>query len=672
MYLPGFTKRFTTILPVLVVIVLALQLSSCGALIKNYINKQYPPVSSLDKQAEAVRVSEAQLAALTQPDLGLVLEAPLLTRSFQAAFRQLYANDPTLGIKGLSRIEIIDSPSFAFGEQQIISSARLRFHVRDNKYVKRADIYFTGLTALSFSTDSLLADPSFQRIEVRNLKLRKFMVFSGAAKALINSLLRSFMDNINGQINKQVVRIDYPPLPELPLSKILGGQANLRVVRDDTFRIERKIIHPVMLIQPQKMVVLAQLSDKKVRGEGEQVPEPTRLPPPPYFVETGSGSVSTSSINRVRANSLYAGISREEFQRRYRVFDSGFFARWQDELDPQAEQDSNSVYLSYAFTGRVINELFQDAEFALRYRLDERTEFPAKRIALGDIPKPDCEGIRFECQFNNCNNVLSNCGSCRWYDAWCQTRRAACHVANGVKWAACQTSNGAKAVWCAAELVGRKGACYTALGLIWLYDNLIKEVGTFGGNAVASGEVEASVRRIVPNGMHSLAMEGQIAARADAAVRLQFRPSGLLGRLVCLFPMNETVPLNNIRVNQGYQLTANFQRITDEDKTVLRISMSQLALALQFSKPLLAELLSNPRLVLNCGIGIFFGTAIGSILALANVGEFRNYMQAALFGNYRFNLNEEFNVSLPSVGVHNAYLSQEFKPMWGKKSIVYH
>jgi hypothetical protein len=669
----GFMDRLG---PLFFLLLLAISLLStgCAGIIKNYVNKKYPPVSSLDKSAEAVKLSNTELAALAEPDLGIVLSEPLLVNVFRQTFGSLYASNPTLGIPQVSRIEILDSPRYTLGQQEIISSARLRIHVKDNKWVDRFEIEFTGRTAVSIATDSLWINPSFQRVRIEKLKLKKLIILSGAAKEAINALTRSFMDNINGQIKNQLVKIDYPPLPELPLSEILG-QPGLEIARNDTFRITRKILRPVIHITPGKLSLLAQVTDRKEPDPTDPPATETPLPPPPYVVEPRGGGAATvvNVTGRMPELSARSGsITPAEFKRLYDYFDSSFYSRWREQLDAVANADTtSSARLSYYFVGRVIDELFKDAAFTLKYNLDERTTFPDKQITLKDIPKPNCEEIRFECQFNNCNNVLEKCRSCKWYQVSCHAKWVACQAGNGLRYAACQTSNGAKAVWCAAELVGKKALCYATIAGIFLYDNFVKNVGRFGGGATAQGNIRVDVNKITPGGLNVLTLDGRINASVNAAVDLRFSPAGVLGHLACIFPISETVRLNNIRVQQAYQLNADMEKVTDGADVLLRIKMRSLPLAIQFANPLLLELLRYPRLVLSCSIGIFLGTTIGSVLALTGNEDFKNYMRAALFGSYRLDIQENFNVKMPHFKVENSYLTHEFKPSWGGKSIIY-
>lgn len=680
--------KLSTITTCLLVAVL-FHLTACGPAIRKFVNGKYPPVSSVERSAASVQNSLSEMEQLKKADLGVRMDQAFLDSSLQAFFQQLYEQDPTLGIPSIEKLDIERNPDFKIGKQEMIISAELLFHVKDNKYLKNVTIDFTGRLSPSVNEDSLKISPSFQRMQITKLKLKRWLFLGRVAKNAVNSLLKEYMDNINGQIKNLVVKLNYPPFPEKPLSELLGENENLKITNDYTFKLSRKTLRPVILLKPGSLCVMAGIEEKPAgaigvdaaKAAGEALPMP---PLPSYLLQQEQQeealtadklrSVSQAGPRLQSVSDLQpASLSPEEFDQLFARYDTLFTNTWNSHLDslPEAGAVNTSVRLSYDVLGRIMDELLKDAQFGLRYNVNMQSNFPEKTISLGEIGKPDCGAITFQCDFRNCSAEMSDCGSCRWYDAWCQARRAACYTANAVKWAACQAFNGARATWCAAELVARKTLCYAELAAIFVYDNLVKNIGTFSGSAAASGFIEGNINRTIPGGISNLHLLGNINADVNARVALNFSPSGIIGHLLCTFPFNEVFSLEHIRVNQHVDLVADIIRETGTDEVALAINFRKIKIPLQFSEPLLVELLKKPLLLLNCGFSIGLGITVTTVLALAGNESFKNYLRAALFGTYQFEFEQSFDLKIPGIPVKVVNREHVFHPAWGEKSIVF-
>lgn len=658
----------------------------CGPAIKKFVNSKYPPVTSLEKSAQSIQHSLTELENIPSVDLGVRLDEIFLDSLLREYFQSMYAADPSLGISSIDKIELIRDPSFALGSQEMIVSAELKFFLKDNKYVRNITIDFSGRLSPSMKEDSLKLEPSFERIRITKIKLRRCLFLGAIAKAAVNAVCRNFMDNLNGQLKTFALKIDYPPFPEIPLSDLLGDDENIKVTNDYTFTMPRQTLHPVIFIKPGSISILAGIAERIERNMPSSVGRPglggIPLPPQPDYILRRPGGVmantkiaslsvdrseQATAISQVQARA----ITPEEFDQLFNHFNDAFAESWNANLD-QLPANDNSVRISYNALSRITNELLRDAKFGLSYTLDTKKDFPEKEIQLDEIGRPDCGAITFQCNFNNCSNEMHDCGGCKWYDAICQVRRAACHTANGVRWAACQASNAAKAVWCAGELAARKALCYAEVAAIFIYDNLIRDIGKFSGYANAKGTVAGTINRTIPGGISTLGLEGVLNAAADAEVGLNFVPSGIIGHLICTFPVNAKFNLNNIRVsNQPINLRADIERIQLTDACALKINFQKVTIPIQLSEPLLVEILRNPQLLLSCGFSIGLGLTVTSVIALAGNEKFKNYLNAALFGAYKYDFEKQFDVTIPDIPVSVGEREVRLFPGWGEKSIVF-
>ncbi|AXY76824.1 hypothetical protein D3H65_23755 [Paraflavitalea soli] len=685
-----------TPLPFLLFLALLLQLTACGPAIKKFVNNKYPPVSSVEKATASVKNAMAELEKVPTADLGVRLDEAFLDSLLNNYFRTRFSELPDLGIPQIEKMELVQSPRFTLDRQELIINASVQFALTNNKYVRSILIDFSGLVSPSVNNDSLKLELSFSRIFISKLQLKKFLFLGRVAKNAVNSLCKSFMDNINGQLKTMVVKINYPPFPEAPLSALIGQDENITVTNDHTFKLSRKTLHPVILIKPGSLSILAGVDEKKeettvTTNSARAARAVLREVPQPNYIMTGRGAANVGvqgigiskeqamqSINNdARLVCISAidnkQISKDEFNALFNRLDEAFYTSWNNNLDALSDTNSgSSVSLSYNVLSRITDELFRDAQFGLQYNLDVNTPFEDKNIDLGEIPKPDCGAIGFECNFNNCSNVLSNCGSCKWYDAPCHVRWAACNALNGVKYAACQASNAAKATWCAGELAVRKTLCFAEIAGIFIYDNLIRDVGRFGGFARANGTIRGTISQVIPGGISSLGLDGQLNARADAEVGLRFSPSGILGHIICSFPINETFRMNNITVNQAIQLRSTIERqVIDADNCALKIGFQKISIPIQLSEPLLLEILKHPQLLVSCGFSIGLGITVTSVLGLAGNDNFKNYLRLALQGRYVLPFEKDFAVKIPSIPLQVLNQQILLAPSWGAKSLVF-
>ncbi|NII24359.1 hypothetical protein HB364_04685 [Pseudoflavitalea sp. X16] len=678
-------------------LVILLQLTACGPAIKKFVNEKYPPVSSIEKATTSVKNSLEELERLPAVDLGVRLDEVFLDSLLNSYFRTRFSAIPDLGIPQIEKLELVRPPDFTLSKQELIVGLSLQFTPQENKYVKHVWIDFSGQVSPSMHKDSLKLELSFSKIFISKLKLKRCLFLGRVAKQAVNSLCASFMNNINGQLKTFAIKINYPPFPEVPLSSLVGQDEHLTVTNDYTFKLSRKTLHPVILIKPGSINILAGVDEKKEAGAitaNSLKVARTALPevPQPNYIMVNRSAAAVSAqraglskaaalpgnandvqlISIARINS--SQVTTTEFDDLFNRFDEAFTTSWNGHLDalPDAGTMNSSVALSYHVLARITDELFRDAQFGLRYSLNIDAPFKEQTIDLGEIPKPDCGAITFQCNFNNCSNVISNCGSCKWYNVGCQARWAACQALNGVKYAACQASNAAKATWCAGELVARKTLCFAEIAGIFIYDNLIRDVGKFGGFAKANGTINGTISEVVPGGISSLGLNGQLNARANAEVGIRFTPSGILGHLICFFPLNETIRLNNITVNQAIQLRSAIERQTlAADNCQLTFTFQKMSIPIQLSEPLLLEILRHPMLSVNCGFSIGLGITVTAVLALAGNEKFKIYLNLALLGRYVVDVEKAFSIKIPSIPLEALNQQVLLSPSWGAKSLVF-
>jgi hypothetical protein len=633
----------------IVSLLLIVNLTSCSAIFRSYVNKKYPPVSSLQKSAASVQASLAGLDKLPKSGIGIRLKESYLDNLLDSFLLSTLIHDSTLGIKDIGQLQFMSPPVFALGEQEILTSASIRISNIQNKYVKEVEMSISGRISPFFSGDTLLLAPSFSSLHVSKLQLTKCIILGNLARNAVNDLVSSYMDNINGALNSFAVKISYPPLPREPLSQLLGTDASIQVITDDTFSLRPRRLDPILLVDTASLNILSDV-----------------------IVDTGSAPPKSGPSPLVPANS--AAITQSQFAALYKQLDTTFWQNWNLYLDTVSRllPPTALVNLSYVTLSDMMNELWADADFTLKYNFTTSANLNQQTITLGQIAEPDCSTIPFNFSPNNCNNVLSNCGSCSWWDAPCWVGVGICETANGAKYLACQASNAAKLAAASAEWVAAKALCYTEVAGVFIVNKLILPVGVFNGTASAAGNITGTLNHTVPGGIESLGFTAQLHANVNANANISFIPSGLAGLLICQLPT--AVIINNYQIPLDIPATpvnATMQRLTQNGQTILQVNTGNVTFPIQFPQPLILYILSQPQLVLSCSLGIFLGVSVGSVLALAGNPTFKNYLNAAFGGVYNWQFQKNLDINLPPIPISTNFTHTTLLPSWGTNSLIY-
>lgn len=627
--------------------------SSCNVIFKNYINNKYPPVSSLEKSAASTQSELQALQSIPKVGIGMQVNSGLLDTLIKTFFLTKLLQNSSLGIKGVGNVEFISPPVFSLGRQEIIVNTTLRLSDIQNKYLKEVEFDLNGRVSPSVSGDSILLAPSFGQIHIDHLKLRKWIILSGLAKRVVNSLMKSYMDNVNGALKDFALQVRYPAIPEEPLSKLLGTDDNLKVITDDTFRLRPRKLNPVILVDTGHIGILADV----VVNNNSPSPVPASSP-----IRQPFSSLETASI------------TPEQFDKLFHSFDSLFVRNWNLYLDTLVIKNplQGQVCLAYNTLSDMMNELWAKSDFKLSYKLNYGVDFPWEHIKLAEISQPDCGAIPFEFHPIDCSTVLSDCGSCHWYDVICHARWLACQGANTVKYAACQTANAVKLAEASAEWVAQKGLCYTEVAAIFIVNNLVLSVGYLKGSAGVDGNVTGQLLHAIPGGIESLGLTANIQATGKANATLIFVPTGLVGFIACSLPAVVSVSNQDVGVNTpSFTINAITEKINQADKCILRVHTGNLSIPIQLGQPLISIILRQPGLVLTCSVGTFFGTLVASALDLTHNQHFKNYLDALFRGNYNWAFHKDLDVPLPAIPITSGATKLMLTPTWGKNSIIY-
>ena len=96
--------------------------------------------------------------------------------------------------------------------------------------------------------------------------------------------------------------------------------------------------------------------------------------------------------------------------------------------------------------------------------------------------------------------------------------------------------------------------------------------------------------------------------------------------------------------------------------------MNKLTVPLQLTEPFIVEILKNPQLILNCGIGAIAGL---SYLALKDNDTFNKFLRVALTGNYDLEIQRDFNISISTIPIQVLQSQIVLNPSWGTRSLIF-
>lgn len=356
-------------------------LTSCSTLLRNAVNRKYPPVFTIDKKIKSVCV------ALNDLDTSKIYDANISVAKSLVDTISKFELKKTNGSFVISQAKILDSLKIkhldaSFAPQEVTILSRQNIFL-SNKKIKAVDFEVTASLSPYYTNDTLYFNPYFDRIHLHKIFFRKcgFLSRYRPLITLLNGIFDKYLANLNGQVKNYFVIIK--PLPEggEKISEILSREPNVVVEQDAT-------------IKWQTHNYISSI----------------------YITETSMNFLLANKINNcTQQNSICDNYSTSSISAKQELFNNLYLALQQNHnyllrksFDPTPE---NSVYLtrvilSNTFLQDNLNYAFNNINFKFRYPLNFNGAIPRTDV---DIQKPD---ISCNCD-DYCNTYIRGNGYLR-------------------------------------------------------------------------------------------------------------------------------------------------------------------------------------------------------------------------------------------------------------------
>jgi hypothetical protein len=194
-------------------VVFCLLLSACeeNPLVKA-INIAFPPADRTEQAITALETSQSNLATLKQQNISVTFRASDLQSIVAKAIAE---KAPQVSITAMS-----------LRRQRISIEATIETTLTD-EHIKIAG-RLVGTALVAVRPRALVLTPNFDRIEVSKIEYKGSKATDILAP-IINNAVRSFIENINGQLKPIAVAIDLDRAFEWDLAKAFGSAPDLKV-----------------------------------------------------------------------------------------------------------------------------------------------------------------------------------------------------------------------------------------------------------------------------------------------------------------------------------------------------------------------------------------------------------------------------------------------------------
>ena len=646
---PRISGRFLAPLPVLLVALLGTACQSTA--LREAINASFPPVNPVDNQVAAVRASAAELASFQGPSsfyAGLALEDLRRILPSSIATQIKASGGPTIDVTAVD-------VHLHLGEQEVVVSAdfSLKLPGEDASTAGTAEVHCTA----SIERGSLVLRPSGGSLQLSSLRYHGDKALPIIAP-ILNGLLRTFLDNINGAIQAQRIPLRFHAMSSIDLAQslsqtpgvtdatgtvvtagvALGSSAVLidrRAVRilgsavfltpeayTKSFALleARSKSHAVDPLTSEELAVLSACAKPEELArvinapdsaavsqackEAEQSVAEMAPVPVPSTADAGT-SLATSFPAYEQAFRQVA----QQIEPGTRLLGDGSIVALSRTalavgLQPTLATARASATYSTSIPPKAFNELVTPTTTNLKCAenaggCDSDFSYPPYHPRGCDS---NCSGIDRKCAFGICVDVP-------WFDPGCVARKAVCETTKEAERQAYEAAKvAAQVAWsaqkaaCELRKAATKAGC--DLNQAWLDAWASKEIARVEGSAsVPSLRVLAAIDGInLASDFSSLSVQYRLAAEAHVSANAQVTPLNG-GHLICAMPANLSLEAQAHVDTLTRSVTASQASVQrDGEDLVLSFDVSGQQIELTFTPALPVALLDQnlDKLALSC------------------------------------------------------------------------
>ena len=693
--------RHVTVLSIL--IGLMLTMAACDP-IKKYVNKHWPPLSSLDQSMRAVLFSAEIFDDMDNPVVGATIDAdeiknrlpPLILKKIKKA----KTGDKIKKAK-LSDVKVTT------GKQEFRVSAK--FHVRFKKPKAWIEGKILGVIAVSVVGDSVMLLPSFQTLTIDKAKyegtgrwLRALGIGVDKIKNLINDVIEKYLNNINGQLAKPIVyKIKLPKVKPVKPKQLIKEKDGLTVKSGNKIKLDLYLGRSALMIDSDGVHLLAEIFDR---------PTTPTLPKIPVQKDT----------------------TQAQFNKAFAKYKGQFQKKWKQVLG-SALQKKTEVLLAKVFLQERLNTAFESPNLCVSYAHPISTDDFSKEIEVLKPKHINCKGLykpfagwdcpgpsRYECEkprwscprrpAGGCSVHIRTCRNCdgvswrrkvqckieraackvwnekrraelkickeakrakeRARQAWCKTKREA-HIATHKAW--CKTTREAKRVAHQLANEGRVAGCKTKREAIRNAYKFLK-IGKIGGRLSGNGSVKACVHQIkFSNNLSKVGVNLSVDAKADTNAHIWFDPHNG-GHLICVAKWKrDWKQTGRLNINPNPPREADLSPQPQPDGS-LRMTLTTKAFGTKVKvfPPPIVQILKDPILMVNCLLPVVSGITFASVQLLRGK-DIPEGMKTAFNGQHKFEVkSKQFSFDIKPAKIKLPVGSPlVLKPSWDDKTVGY-
>lgn len=574
-------------LKTVILVVAALNLFSCKP-VKMYVNREFPPISTIDQQYASTDVNLKELNDFNS-HIGVHIDKDVinqyLPKELKKAAEAVKSDDVIL--KSIA-------PKLSFDKQGIFVAAD--FLINIPKYNADIEGTFSGVTALSTVKDSLYLRNAIQSLKVSNVKFLKRPKLSGKALAkLITPILKHFIDNANGEIFKKptVINIGWGEVYKLKLKEIFKDQNT--EVSIDSIMVSRFVKKTSIRVKSEGISLMAELQENK-----------------PVIDALKGGQTQ--------------GRTNSELNKLFKEYNEKFDSIWTQIYEPIDVASLTTVNISKSEIATILNTAFsKPITLKQSFEIPKSTFNEKLEVKRGDI---DCQKVRTPFSYPDFNGdscdwncmrtitvgVCPICRRVRVEDPACAASRRACRLrveAERIVWQAAretariahQVENEAKVAACN---VWRETLDFLALG---------RFKGSVSGNAKAiinfdSLQFSQTLSEI------NLKFSGNVNGALDSNIELI--PIDL-GHVFFCFTSYEKNTNSNVSVNiPNNTLRVGINSESEGENLILKIKPNKIKYNASVSPSPLHAMLMDPVFSTKCPIYLLIGAAAG-VAQIANM-----------------------------------------------------
>jgi len=561
--LPPATCRFLALLlPVLA-------LASCTPL-KTLVNREFPPLSANDQQYASIERNLAGIDTL-QPHAGVYIDKSLLLQYLpQAITREALAmEDENLTIKSIT-------PKLSLGKQILLTTAV--FQLELPKYNVSIEGTLSGTTGVAAESDSLYLRNSIESAKIKSITFsKKTKIGRKVLAKAISSLLRQYLDNLNGQFLKKptAVSAGWGTTYELQAASLFKDPT--MQVTAAPRSVTRHLKKAAVRIAPNGITVLLELATTKPIFSAPGLPNPER---------------HTAS----------------ETERLFKTYDEKFQNRWLTAFDPIKPGTVLTAHISKVAIATILNEaLASPIGLQQQFSLPSTSFSEKLEVKKSDV---DCQAVRTKFSYPNFNRNRCNHG-CPWWNAPCKAGEALCNAREEVRKLAHDAARETARIANQVENETKVGACN-----IWREATGTLSLGSFKGTV--SGNGSAAVRLTTASfnddlSVLTLQLSGNVEAQLHSD--LELRPADFGHFFFCYANYGKKTTSNATVFLPESTYNVSINAKTQGNTLLISIKPDAMPYEAKLEPSPLHSLLLDPQFAVQCPISTIIGLATGGAAA---------------------------------------------------------